>query len=209
MLDRVVEKLREEFVHHGRPEHFERLKVFLLGRSDAPYAALAREMNTSEGALQGGDSQASQEVSRALSPRDRGYCGRSRGSGVGTPVFGGRAREQVERLIESQPESSERRACRRRNMTARGATAKTSPTPCARASQTPTAPLGALIRRKVLEKPRLLFGKQPLARLPPSAGPSRRSHWGPRSTGRTATRPPRRSSTQLAMLCAVAPGRSR
>ena len=51
MLDRVVEKLRSEFVHHGRPEHFERLKVFLLGQADAPYAALAREMNTSEGAL--------------------------------------------------------------------------------------------------------------------------------------------------------------
>jgi RNA polymerase sigma factor (sigma-70 family) len=51
MLDRVVEKLRDEFVHHGRPEHFERLKVFLLGESDAPYSALAREMNTSEGAL--------------------------------------------------------------------------------------------------------------------------------------------------------------
>jgi RNA polymerase sigma-70 factor (ECF subfamily) len=51
VLDRVVEKLREEFVYHGRPEHFERLKVFLLGQSDAPYATLAREMNTSEGAL--------------------------------------------------------------------------------------------------------------------------------------------------------------
>ena len=51
VLDRVVEKLRNEFVHHGRLEHFERLKVFLLGQSDAPYAALAREMNTSEGAL--------------------------------------------------------------------------------------------------------------------------------------------------------------
>jgi RNA polymerase sigma factor (sigma-70 family) len=51
MLDRVVERLREEFVRHGRPEHFERLKIFLLGQSDAPYAALAREMNTSEGAL--------------------------------------------------------------------------------------------------------------------------------------------------------------
>jgi len=51
LLDRVLEKLRNEFVHHGRPEHFERLKVFLLGQSDAPYAALAREMNTSEGAL--------------------------------------------------------------------------------------------------------------------------------------------------------------
>jgi len=51
VLDRVVERLRSEFVQHGRPEHFERLKVFLLGQSDAPYAALAREMNTSEGAL--------------------------------------------------------------------------------------------------------------------------------------------------------------
>jgi RNA polymerase sigma factor (sigma-70 family) len=51
VLDRVVERLRDDFVQHGRPEHFERLKVFLLGQSDAPYAALAREMNTSEGAL--------------------------------------------------------------------------------------------------------------------------------------------------------------
>jgi RNA polymerase sigma factor (sigma-70 family) len=51
LLDRVIEKLREEFVRQGRPEHFERLKIFLLGQSDAPYAALAREMNTSEGAL--------------------------------------------------------------------------------------------------------------------------------------------------------------
>lgn len=51
MLDRVVERLRDEFVRHGRREHFERLKVSLLGQSDAPYAALAGEMNASEGAL--------------------------------------------------------------------------------------------------------------------------------------------------------------
>jgi RNA polymerase sigma factor (sigma-70 family) len=51
VLDRVVEKLREEFVQHGRPEHFERLKVFLLGKSDARYSTLAGEMSTSEGAL--------------------------------------------------------------------------------------------------------------------------------------------------------------
>ena len=51
VLDRVVERLRSEFVQHGRREHFERMKVFLLGQSDAPYASLAREMNTSEGAL--------------------------------------------------------------------------------------------------------------------------------------------------------------
>ena len=51
VLDQVVEKLRTEFVRHGRPEHFDRLKVFLLGQADAPYASLARELNTSEGAL--------------------------------------------------------------------------------------------------------------------------------------------------------------
>ncbi len=51
VLDRVVERLQSEFVQHGRPEHFDRLKVFLLGQSDAPYTVLAREMNTSEGAL--------------------------------------------------------------------------------------------------------------------------------------------------------------
>jgi RNA polymerase sigma factor (sigma-70 family) len=51
VLDRVVERLRDEFVQHGRPEHFERLKVFLLGKPEAPYSTLALEMNTSEGAL--------------------------------------------------------------------------------------------------------------------------------------------------------------
>jgi RNA polymerase sigma-70 factor (ECF subfamily) len=51
VIDRVLGKLREEFVRQGRPEHFERLKVFLLGQADAPYTALAREWKTSEGAL--------------------------------------------------------------------------------------------------------------------------------------------------------------
>jgi RNA polymerase sigma factor (sigma-70 family) len=51
VLDRVMESLWHEFVQHGRPEHFERLKFFLLGQSDAPYATLAHELNTSEGAL--------------------------------------------------------------------------------------------------------------------------------------------------------------
>jgi RNA polymerase sigma factor (sigma-70 family) len=51
MLERVMERLRDEFVQHDRPENFERMKVFLLGQCEAPYAALAGEMNTSEGAL--------------------------------------------------------------------------------------------------------------------------------------------------------------
>ena len=44
-------KLPDEFVQHGRLEHFNRLKVFLLGQAEAPYTALAGEMSTSEGAL--------------------------------------------------------------------------------------------------------------------------------------------------------------
>ena len=31
MLDRVIEKLRSEFVQDGRPVHFDRLKVFFWG----------------------------------------------------------------------------------------------------------------------------------------------------------------------------------
>ena len=51
MLDGVVDRLRAEFVQHGRLDHFDRLKGFLLDQADMPYAALAREMGTSEGAL--------------------------------------------------------------------------------------------------------------------------------------------------------------
>ena len=51
VLDRVVDRLRAEFVQHGRVDHFNRLKGFLLDQAETPYAALAREMGTSEGAL--------------------------------------------------------------------------------------------------------------------------------------------------------------
>jgi len=51
MLDTVVDRLRAEFVQHGRLDHFNRLKGFLLDQADMPYAALALEMGTSEGAL--------------------------------------------------------------------------------------------------------------------------------------------------------------
>jgi RNA polymerase sigma factor (sigma-70 family) len=51
VLERVIERLRVEFVQGGRSAHFDRLKVFLLGQPDVPYAVLARELNTSEGAL--------------------------------------------------------------------------------------------------------------------------------------------------------------
>jgi RNA polymerase sigma-70 factor (ECF subfamily) len=51
MLERVIDRLRTEFVEQGRLDHFDRLKVFLVDQADTPYAALAREMGTSEGAL--------------------------------------------------------------------------------------------------------------------------------------------------------------
>src|SRR6478672_5884101 len=51
VLDRVVDRLRAEFVQHGRLDHFNRLKGFLLDQAETPYAALAHEMRTSEGAL--------------------------------------------------------------------------------------------------------------------------------------------------------------
>jgi predicted RNA-binding Zn ribbon-like protein len=51
VLDRVVDRLRAEFVQHGRLDHFNRLKGFLLDQAETPYTALAREMGTSEGAL--------------------------------------------------------------------------------------------------------------------------------------------------------------
>jgi RNA polymerase sigma-70 factor (ECF subfamily) len=43
--------LRREFEAHGRGEHFEKLKGFLMGEPEATYAALARELGTTEGAL--------------------------------------------------------------------------------------------------------------------------------------------------------------
>ena len=51
MLDKVVDRLRAEFVQHGRLDDFNRLKGFLLDQAETQYGALAREMGTSEGAL--------------------------------------------------------------------------------------------------------------------------------------------------------------
>jgi len=51
LLDRVVSCLKDEFAQHGSPADFERLKVFLLGQAEVPYAELAREMGATEGAV--------------------------------------------------------------------------------------------------------------------------------------------------------------
>jgi hypothetical protein len=84
--------LREEFVHQRRPEIFERLKVFLLGRSEAPYAALLAN-EPSAGAIKvftgfpGGIVTSLASKSQALSPilPKRGR----------TAVSGGGAHEEV------------------------------------------------------------------------------------------------------------------
>ncbi len=51
LLDRVVSCLRDEFVRHGSLDDFEKLKVFLLGQAEIPYAELARDMGATEGGL--------------------------------------------------------------------------------------------------------------------------------------------------------------
>jgi RNA polymerase sigma-70 factor (ECF subfamily) len=51
LLDKVMGRLRDEFGQHGRLDHFNKLRVFLLGQGQAPYATLAREMDMSEGAI--------------------------------------------------------------------------------------------------------------------------------------------------------------
>jgi RNA polymerase sigma factor (sigma-70 family) len=51
LLERAVSRLRDEFTRHGSPADFEKLKVFLLGQAEVPYAELAREMGATEGGL--------------------------------------------------------------------------------------------------------------------------------------------------------------
>jgi RNA polymerase sigma-70 factor (ECF subfamily) len=51
VLEHAMNQLRREFEELGRLEHFDRLKGFLTEGSEEPYAALAREMGISEGAL--------------------------------------------------------------------------------------------------------------------------------------------------------------
>jgi RNA polymerase sigma factor (sigma-70 family) len=54
VLDHVQNRLRDEFVRHGRMDHFNCLKGHLVGRAEVPYAELARQLDTSEGALKVG-----------------------------------------------------------------------------------------------------------------------------------------------------------
>jgi RNA polymerase sigma factor (sigma-70 family) len=54
LLDRVVERLRDEFVLHGRLEYFDKLKACLQDDFNVPYAELARQLETTEAALKVG-----------------------------------------------------------------------------------------------------------------------------------------------------------
>ena len=49
-----MERLRDEFVRHGRLDYFNRIKFALLGEASIPYADLARELETNEASLKVG-----------------------------------------------------------------------------------------------------------------------------------------------------------
>lgn len=51
LLDRVLDRLRNDAIRQARGEHFDRLKGFLLEAGDVPYAAVAAELGVSEGSL--------------------------------------------------------------------------------------------------------------------------------------------------------------
>jgi RNA polymerase sigma-70 factor (ECF subfamily) len=54
VLDRVYGRLRDEFVRHGRLDHFNLLKAYLVGQGDAPYADLAKKLDSTENAVKTG-----------------------------------------------------------------------------------------------------------------------------------------------------------
>ena len=53
-VDNVVNLLRDDFARHGRLDHFQLLKTYLMGQGDVPYADLAKKLNTTEGAMKAG-----------------------------------------------------------------------------------------------------------------------------------------------------------
>jgi DNA-directed RNA polymerase specialized sigma24 family protein len=51
LLDRVVNKLRDEFLKEDKLEQFEKLKAYMVGSGDLKYVELARQLDVSEAAL--------------------------------------------------------------------------------------------------------------------------------------------------------------
>jgi RNA polymerase sigma-70 factor (ECF subfamily) len=54
LLDSVHGRLRDEFVRHGRLDHFNHLKAYLVGNGEAPYADLSAKLGITESALKTG-----------------------------------------------------------------------------------------------------------------------------------------------------------
>lgn len=50
----MVERLRDEFVRHGRLEYFNKIKPCLQDDFEVPYSELARQLETTESALKVG-----------------------------------------------------------------------------------------------------------------------------------------------------------
>lgn len=51
LLDRAISRLRDEFTRYGSHSDFDKLKIFILGQAEVPYAELAIQMGASEGGL--------------------------------------------------------------------------------------------------------------------------------------------------------------
>jgi hypothetical protein len=90
-------------VEHGRPERFERLRVFLLGKSDTSRTALAREMNTSEGALKVAVHRLRKRFRQEIADTVAG-SGRNE---VRTPLLGCRAHQVVRKQLFALVEPSQ------------------------------------------------------------------------------------------------------
>ena len=86
LLDRAVSRLRDEFTQHGSPRDFEKLKVFLLGQAEVPYADLAREMARHRRATESRGPPSSQTLSSPFPERNRGNRSRPCGSRFRNPV---------------------------------------------------------------------------------------------------------------------------
>jgi RNA polymerase sigma-70 factor (ECF subfamily) len=75
LLDSVHGRLRDEFVRHGRLDHFNHLKAYLVGNGEAPYADLSAKRAENR------DPPPAEAVSRPAPPgscRDRGRPGSGR-----------------------------------------------------------------------------------------------------------------------------------
>jgi len=86
LLDRAVSRLRAEFIQHGSPDDFEKLKLFLLGQAEVPYAELARQMGATEGGLKVAIHRLRYTLPGPLHAGNRGDRSGPFRSGFGNPI---------------------------------------------------------------------------------------------------------------------------